>query len=185
MTYVKSKIPKFGKMVTEKSFSNFPWPTKAAESLLPMMTYSEVIKQLMIERNLSQEGLAKELCVNQTTVGQWLRGKKKPSYENILAFYTHFSITPNELFGIEGCWSALKTAEFLRTLSPIAARDFSFLIVFLSIFQRFFESSPLPFPYPLWQRSPHSFSVTLYLYNFKRLSRYSVMSLTEKQPKTE
>ena len=65
--------------------------------------YSEVIKQLMIERNLSQEGLAKELCVNQTTVGQWLRGKKKPSYENILAFYTHFSITPNELFGIEGC----------------------------------------------------------------------------------
>lgn len=90
-------------MVTEKSYSNFPLPTKAAERLLPMMTYSEVIKQLMIERNLSQEGLAKELCVNQTTVGQWLRGKKKPSYENILAFYTHFSITPNELFGIEGC----------------------------------------------------------------------------------
>ena len=90
-------------MVTEKSFSNFPSPIKSAKRLLPMMTYSEVIKQLMIERNLSQEGLAKELCVNQTTVGQWLRGKKKPSYENILAFYTHFSITPNELFGIEGC----------------------------------------------------------------------------------
>jgi len=103
LTYVKSKIPKFGKMVTEKSFSNFPSPMKSAKRLLPMMTYSEVIKQLMIERNLSQEGLAKELCVNQTTVGQWLRGKKKPSYENILAFYTHFSITPNELFGIEGC----------------------------------------------------------------------------------
>ena len=74
---------------------------KSAKRRLPMMTYSEVIKQLMIERNLSQEGLAKELCVNQTTVGQWLRGKKKPSYENILAFYTHFGVTPNEFFGVE------------------------------------------------------------------------------------
>lgn len=69
--------------------------------LLPMMTYSEVIKNLMIERNLSQEGLAKELNVNQTTISQWLRGKKKPSYENILALYTRFEVTPNELFGIE------------------------------------------------------------------------------------
>ncbi len=67
------------------------------------MTYSEVIKQLMIEHNLSQEKLARELCVNQTTVGQWLRGKKKPSYENILALYTHFGVTPNELFGLDDC----------------------------------------------------------------------------------
>lgn len=68
-----------------------------------MITYSEVIKQLMIEYNLSQEGLAKKLNVNQTTVGQWLRGKKKPSYENILAFYTNFGVTPNEFFGIDEC----------------------------------------------------------------------------------
>lgn len=66
-----------------------------------MMAYSEVIKQLMVEQNLSQEKLARELSVNQTTVGQWLRGKKKPSYENILAFYTRFGITPNEFFGVE------------------------------------------------------------------------------------
>ena len=34
------------------------------------MTYSEIIKQLMIERDLSQEKLARILSVNQTTVGQ-------------------------------------------------------------------------------------------------------------------
>ena len=68
------------------------------------MTYSEIIKQLMIERDLGQEKLARILSVNQTTVGQWLNGKKKPSYDNILAFYTHFGITPNEFFGIDEGW---------------------------------------------------------------------------------
>ncbi len=65
------------------------------------MSYSEIIQEIMIEHNLSQEKLASILEVHQTTVGQWLRGKKKPSYDNILAIYTNFGITPNELFGIE------------------------------------------------------------------------------------
>ena len=50
---------------------------------------------------LSQEGLGKVLGVNQTTIGQWLLGKKKPSYDSILAIYENFNITPNELFGIK------------------------------------------------------------------------------------
>ncbi len=51
--------------------------------------------------NLSQEKLGKILGVNQTTIGQWLNGKKKPSYDSILAIYKNFNITPNELFGID------------------------------------------------------------------------------------
>ena len=66
-----------------------------------MMIYSEIIRQLMIERGLNQEKLARALGVNQTTVGQWMHGKKKPSYDNILAFYRHFGVTPNEFFGVE------------------------------------------------------------------------------------
>ncbi len=65
-----------------------------------MTTYSEVIKQLMAEKGLSQQELAQILHVNQTTVGQWLSGKKKPSYDSILALYREFGITPDELFGI-------------------------------------------------------------------------------------
>ena len=65
------------------------------------MRYSEVIKEIMEERNLSQERLAKILGVNQTTVGQWLLGKKKPNFDNIQSIYNNFGITPNELFGIE------------------------------------------------------------------------------------
>lgn len=65
------------------------------------MKYIETIKQLMQERNLTQQKLADELGVNQTTVGQWLMGKKKPSYDNILALYEKFDLQPNELFGID------------------------------------------------------------------------------------
>ncbi len=54
----------------------------------------------MAERHFSQQKLADLLKVNQTTVSQWLLGHKKPNYDNILAFYTIFGITPNKFFGI-------------------------------------------------------------------------------------
>ena len=65
------------------------------------MEYIEIIKNILISHNLSQEKLAKILGVNQTTVGQWILGNKKPSYDSILALYKHFGVTPNELFGID------------------------------------------------------------------------------------
>ena len=65
------------------------------------MEFQEVIKEIMIINNLSQEKLGKILGVNQTTIGQWLKGKKKPSFDSIVAIYENFNITPNELFGID------------------------------------------------------------------------------------
>lgn len=65
------------------------------------MKYNEIIKDIMVERKLSQQKMAEILQVNQTTISQWLLGRKKPSFDNIVAIYTHFGITPNELFGIE------------------------------------------------------------------------------------
>lgn len=64
------------------------------------MNYIDILKDLMTEKHLSQDGLAKILGVNQTTVGQWLLGKKKPNYDNILNIYLKFGITPNEFFGL-------------------------------------------------------------------------------------
>ena len=64
------------------------------------MKYIEVIKSLMIEKNLSQQKLADALGVNQTTVSQWLLGKKKPNYESISLLYEKFGIEPNDLFDI-------------------------------------------------------------------------------------
>ena len=65
------------------------------------MPYIDVLRQLMNERGLSQQRLAEMLGVNQTTVGQWLLGRKKPGYDSILMLYEKFGIQPNELFGVE------------------------------------------------------------------------------------
>ncbi len=62
------------------------------------MVYIEVIKQIMIENNLSQQKLADILGVNQTTVSQWLLGKKKPGYDSIALLCKKFDIEPNDLF---------------------------------------------------------------------------------------
>ena len=64
------------------------------------MPYIDVIKQIMIEYNLSQQKLADAIGVNQTTVSQWLLGKKKPGYDSIMLLYEKFDIEPNLLFGI-------------------------------------------------------------------------------------
>lgn len=65
------------------------------------MPYIDVLRQLMNERGLSQQRLADMLEVNQTTVGQWLLGRKKPGYDSILMLNEKFGIQPNELFGVE------------------------------------------------------------------------------------
>lgn len=66
------------------------------------LPYIDVIKQLMVEKNLNQQKLADALGVNQTTVSQWLLGRKKPGYDSILSFYEIFGISPNVLFGLDG-----------------------------------------------------------------------------------
>lgn len=64
------------------------------------MPYIEIFRQLMVENNLSQQKFADILGVNQTTVGQWLLGKKKPGYDSIMLIYEKFDIEPNLLFGL-------------------------------------------------------------------------------------
>lgn len=65
------------------------------------MAFQEVIKEIIELNHLSQQALADALGVHQTTVSQWLLGKKKPSYDNILAIYEKFGVEPNHLFGIK------------------------------------------------------------------------------------
>ena len=65
------------------------------------MPYIEVIKDIMIQNNLSQQKFADILGVNQTTVSQWLLGRKKPGYDSIMLIYEKFDVDPNTLFGIE------------------------------------------------------------------------------------
>ena len=65
------------------------------------MPYVEILKDIMIQNNWSQRQFAEVLGVNQTTISQWLLGKKKPGYDSIMLIYEKFDVEPNTLFGIE------------------------------------------------------------------------------------
>jgi len=65
-----------------------------------LFVYPNLVKT-MKERGMGYEDLADILGINQTTVSQWLLGKKKPGYDSILLLYQKFDIEPNLLFGIE------------------------------------------------------------------------------------
>ena len=65
------------------------------------MPYQDIIKEIMELRHLSQQALAAALGVHQTTVSQWLLGRKKPGYDSIFLLYQKFGVEPNLLFGIE------------------------------------------------------------------------------------
>ena len=64
------------------------------------MKYIDIIQQILADNNLSQQKFADIIGVNQTTVSQWLLGKKKPSYDSIEMICKKFNIEPNELFDI-------------------------------------------------------------------------------------
>ncbi|MBR2646331.1 MAG: helix-turn-helix transcriptional regulator [Clostridia bacterium] len=64
------------------------------------LPYIDIIKQIMVEQNLSQQKLADILGVNQTTISQWLLGNKKPGYDSIMLLYEKFDVEPNSLFDI-------------------------------------------------------------------------------------
>ena len=63
-------------------------------------SYISVIKEVLASKGLSQQKFADMIGVNQTTVSQWLLGRKKPGYDNIYAICTRFGISPNEFFGL-------------------------------------------------------------------------------------
>ena len=62
--------------------------------------YIDVIKEIMENNKLSQQKFADMIGVNQTTVSQWLLGKKKPTYDSINSICKTFDITPNDFFGM-------------------------------------------------------------------------------------
>ena len=65
------------------------------------MPYIDILKEIMIEHNLSQQKFADLLGFNQTTVSQWLLGKKKPGYDSIQLLYDKFDVEPNLLFDLD------------------------------------------------------------------------------------
>ena len=78
------------------------------------MEFPEIIRDIMFYSKINQGELADLLDVNQTTVGQWRSGKKKPGYDNIVKIYETLGITPDEVFGITEITRKLDFSRLVR-----------------------------------------------------------------------
>ena len=47
------------------------------------MNFIEILKEIMIENNLTQTAFAKIIGIKQSQVSEWLKGKSKPGYDNL------------------------------------------------------------------------------------------------------
>ena len=78
------------------------------------MEFPEIIRDIMFYSKINQGELADLLDVNQTTIGQWKSGKKKPGYDKIVKIYETLGITPDEIFGVTEITRKLDFSRLVR-----------------------------------------------------------------------
>ena len=61
----------------------------------------ERIDELMKMEKISQYALAKKLGISQSTICNWLNGKKEPSIESLWKLVDYFSVSINYIVGRE------------------------------------------------------------------------------------
>ena len=63
--------------------------------------FSEILKDFLLEKNLTQVSFAKLIGVKQSQVSEWLKGKAKPGYDTLRAMAIAFNISADYFLGLE------------------------------------------------------------------------------------
>ena len=58
-----------------------------------------ILKRLREENKISQQKLANELKVSQSTVGMWENGKNKPEFDTLIKIADYFDVSVDYLLG--------------------------------------------------------------------------------------
>lgn len=58
-----------------------------------------ILKKLREENKISQQKLANELKVSQSTVGMWENGKNKPEFDTLIKIADYFNVSVDYLLG--------------------------------------------------------------------------------------
>ena len=66
-----------------------------------ILSFSEILQEIMIEKSLNQTELAKKIGVKQSQISEWLKGKSKPGYDNLRALCENLDISAERLLGVE------------------------------------------------------------------------------------
>ncbi|MGN0618458.1 MAG: helix-turn-helix transcriptional regulator [Candidatus Coproplasma sp.] len=65
-----------------------------------MILFKERLKELRVERKLSQADLAKELNVSQRSISSWETGFRQPDFETLERIAKFFDVTADYLLGL-------------------------------------------------------------------------------------
>ena len=66
-----------------------------------MNSFNSILKDLRIEKGLSQKQLAKELGVLERTVSYWESGKRECDFDTLILIAKFFAVSTDYLLGIE------------------------------------------------------------------------------------
>lgn len=66
-----------------------------------MSVFSERLKELRLENNLSQHELAKEVGLTHTAIGLWERQQRIPNADAVVKLALFFKVTTDYLLGLE------------------------------------------------------------------------------------
>ena len=66
-----------------------------------MSRFSERLKELRIEKNLSQRALSKELGYSQPAIARWEYGTQIPNIDVAITIAKYFGVTTDYLLGLE------------------------------------------------------------------------------------
>ena len=64
-------------------------------------SFIDILKGLMIEKDINQTELASKINVKPSQVSEWLKGKSKPGYDNLKSLALALDISADVLLGIK------------------------------------------------------------------------------------
>ena len=66
-----------------------------------MIKFSEVLKELRVEKNLSRQALADLMNINLRTISYWELGQRECNLEQLAKLSRIFNVTTDYLLGLE------------------------------------------------------------------------------------
>ena len=63
--------------------------------------FNEILRDFLIENNLTQVAFAEKVGIKQSQVSEWLNGKAKPGYDTLRLMAKAFDLSADHLLGLD------------------------------------------------------------------------------------
>ncbi len=64
------------------------------------MDFIEILKEIMLEKGLTQTQVSIRAGIKQSQVSEWLKGKSKPGYDSLKSLCKALDVTGDQLLGL-------------------------------------------------------------------------------------